>query len=121
MMKIAIPTRDGQIDDHFGHCAYYEIIEVNENGQIASSEILDSPEGCGCKSNIANTLSQKGVRIMLAGNIGQGAMQKLTQSGIKVIRGCHGDVNSNVALFLSGNLFDNAQICEHHDCKHKEE
>ena len=27
-MKIAVPTRDGHIDDHFGHCAYYTIFEV---------------------------------------------------------------------------------------------
>ena len=26
MKKIAIPTREGMIDDHFGHCAYYTIV-----------------------------------------------------------------------------------------------
>ena len=27
MMKlIAIPTRDGMVDDHFGHCAYYTVV-----------------------------------------------------------------------------------------------
>lgn len=24
--KIAIPTREGMIDDHFGHCAYYTVL-----------------------------------------------------------------------------------------------
>ena len=27
-MKIAVPTSDGRVDDHFGHCAYYTIFDV---------------------------------------------------------------------------------------------
>ena len=27
-MKIAVPTRDGRVDDHFGHCAYYTIFNI---------------------------------------------------------------------------------------------
>lgn len=27
-MKIAVPTRDGRVDDHFGHCAYYTIFDI---------------------------------------------------------------------------------------------
>ena len=50
-MKIAVPTRDGCVDDHFGHCAYYTIFDVIE-GKITGSSKLASPEGCGCKSGI---------------------------------------------------------------------
>ena len=25
-MKIAIPTREGMVDNHFGHCAYYTLL-----------------------------------------------------------------------------------------------
>ena len=25
MKKIAIPTRERMVDDHFGHCAYYTV------------------------------------------------------------------------------------------------
>ena len=41
-MKIAVPTRDGHIDDHFGHCAYYTIFEI-EDGKIITTSRLDSP------------------------------------------------------------------------------
>ena len=27
-MKIAVPTRDGRVDDHFGHCEYYTIFDI---------------------------------------------------------------------------------------------
>ena len=33
-MKIAVPTRDGRVDDHFGHCAYYTIFDIID-GKVA--------------------------------------------------------------------------------------
>ena len=90
-MKICCPTKDGRIDDHFGHCAYYTIFTV-ENGQITAEETMASPEGCGCKSGIAPVLAEKGVIVMLGGNMGEGARSTLNANGIEVIRGCSGDV-----------------------------
>ena len=41
MMKlIAIPTRDGMVDDHFGHCAYYTVVT------ILNGVLKDSLESC---------------------------------------------------------------------------
>ena len=75
MKKIAIPTREGMIDDHFGHCAYYTVFTLDEQNQVIYQERLDSPEGCGCKSNIAYELCDMGVSVMLAGNMGAGALR----------------------------------------------
>lgn len=119
-MKLAIPTRDGMVDDHFGHCAYYTIVETDEDNRIASTGTVESPEGCGCKSNIASTLRDMGVTVMLAGNIGQGAVNKLAENGITVIRGCKGEIKEVAQAYLDGKLVDNAQVCDHHDCHHHE-
>ena len=54
--KIAVPTRDEHIDDHFGHCDHYTIYTVSEN-RIVSKQTLPSPQGCGCKSGIAAELA----------------------------------------------------------------
>ena len=94
-MKIAVPTRDGHVDDHFGHCAYYTVFEI-EDKQIVSTSRLDSPEGCGCKSNIASEMEAMGIKVMLAGNMGEGARRKLESHNIKVIRGCKGDIEAVV-------------------------
>ena len=67
MKLIAIPTRDGMVDDHFGHCAYYTVVTLDEQNQVVKQERLDSPEGCGCKSNIASVLQEMGITLMLAG------------------------------------------------------
>ncbi len=114
-MKIAIPTRDGHVDNHFGHCDHYTIFEV-ENDKILNESRLDSPEGCGCKSNIAGIMHDMGITIMLAGNMGQGAVNKLSAAGISVVRGCSGDVKALVADYLAGKVHDNSQVCDHHDC-----
>ena len=114
-LKIAVPTRDGVVDDHFGHCAYYTVYTV-VNQMVVSSETLPSPQGCGCKSNIASVLEQMGVKVMLAGNMGQGAKNVLEAQRIEVVRGCSGDVEDLVNQYLSGNVKDNGEICDHHDC-----
>ena len=57
-MKIAVPTRNHVIDDHFGHCEYYTIFTISENKEIIGIETEASPEGCGCKSNIASILAR---------------------------------------------------------------
>ena len=114
-MKIAVPTREGVVDVHFGHCAYYTIYTVAE-GRIEAESRLASPEGCGCKSGIAPVLRQMGVVVMLAGNMGQGAKNVLVPQRIEVIRGCSGDVEVLVREYLAGNVRDNGEICDHHDC-----
>ena len=114
-MKIAVPTRDGVIDDHFGHCAYYTIFEI-ENNEIVNSSRLDSPQGCGCKSGIAADMEAMGIEIMLAGNMGEGAKNKLESHNIKVIRGCRGDIEMVVRAYLIGLIKDSGEGCSHHEC-----
>ena len=38
MTKIAIPTRDNVVDDHFGHCDHYTIISVDDNKSAIGSQ-----------------------------------------------------------------------------------
>lgn len=114
-MKIAVPTREGRVDDHFGHCAYYTIFTVAD-GKIVSQDKLASPQGCGCKSGIAPVLRQMGVAVMLAGNMGQGAKNVLEAQHIEVVRGCSGDVVELAEAYLAGKVLDNGEVCDHHDC-----
>lgn len=116
-MKIALPTRDGHIDDHFGHCDHFTIITV-EQDKIVAREEMPSPEGCGCKSDIAPTLAQQGVRLLLGGNMGEGAKNVLNANGIKVIRGCQGPIEDVVQSYINNELQDNSIACDHHDCNH---
>jgi len=115
-MKIALPSRQNIIDDHFGHCEYFTVFTVNDNKEIISEETIESPAGCGCKSNIAQTLSEIGVKFMLAGNMGEGAVRVLNNAGIEVLRGCSGDIKTVALSWIDGNLKDSGDSCHEHEC-----
>lgn len=118
-LKIAIPTCDGKVDDHFGHCQHYTIFEVGRDKSIKGEQTLPAAEGCGCKSNIATTLREMGVTILLAGNMGEGAKNVLTEQNIQVVRGCSGDVHQVVTDFLAGKISDCGYGCGGHgSCSH---
>jgi len=112
-MKIAVPSRNGKVDSHFGHCEYFTVFSLSER-QISSEETLTPPPGCGCKSNIADSLAERGVSLMLAGNMGQGAVNKLAAAGISVIRGCSGSVRQAVEDYAAGKLTDAPVVCSDH-------
>ena len=123
-MKLAVPTREGRVDDHFGHCDHYTIFTI-EGKQVISREVLASPQGCGCKSGIAADLEKMGVEVMLAGSMGDGALNKLSAHNIRVIRGCRGDIEAVVSGFLAGFILDSGVGCsahaEGHECGHHAE
>lgn len=115
-MKITIPTRNNKVDDHFGHCDYYTIYEIDDQKNIMSKELFRTQGGCGCKSNIAGILKEMGVTVMLAGNMGQGALIMLDAHEIMVMRGCHGSTDDLIASYLQGKISDSDVICEQHEC-----
>ena len=120
-MKIAVPvTSDNKIDSHFGHCESYGVFTISDKNEIVEIKSVGSPEGCGCKSDIASVLASDGVSVMLAGGIGGGAINVLNNSGIEVIRGCSGNATEVVKLYLSGSVEDSGNSCHQHEAhQHK--
>ncbi len=120
MMKIAVPAKsNNEIDAHFGHCEFYKIYTVSDDRAILSEERMDSPQGCGCKSNIASVFQQEGVTVMLAGGIGNGAVNILEEHGVEVVRNCKGDVSKLVAEYLAGKVSDGGSNCSGHGEDHE--
>ena len=118
-MKIAVPVAsNNQVDDHFGHCKFYNVFNITNEGKISDMQVVPSVEGCGCKSNIALELAADGVSILLAGGIGNGAINVLNNAGIQVIRGCSGDVTVLIRDYVAGILTDSGESCHHHDAHH---
>src|SRR5665811_2409853 len=118
-MKIAVPvTNENQIDGHFGHCDSYGVFTISEKKEIVEIKRVGSPEGCGCKSDIASILASDGVTVMLAGGIGGGAINVLNNSGIEVIRGCSGDATEVVKLYISGKVEDSGSSRHLHEAHH---
>jgi len=118
-MKIAIPANGNQVEGHFGKCNSYAIVNITDN-KIESISDFDASDSCGCKSNIAETFIEMGISTMLAGNMGRGAVDSISSKGIKVVRGCKGDISQVVNEYLNDNITDSGVFCLTHDHHHAE-
>ena len=110
-MKIAVTYENGQVFQHFGHCAAFKLYEV-EDGRVVSSRVLDAA-GSG-HSLLAGFLMMNGVDELICGGIGGGAQSALRQFGIKIHGGVQGDADEAVCRLLAGD----APNCSHHDAEH---
>lgn len=113
MKKVAVPSRGNMVDEHFGHCEAFTVYDIDDRNSITGKETVQSPQGCGCRSNIAADLAARGVTVMLAGGLGQGARNVLNQAGIEVYSGFSGPADEAVQSFLNGFTGDNSTCAEH--------
>jgi predicted Fe-Mo cluster-binding NifX family protein len=102
-MKIAIPTKGEQIDQDFDSCEKCTIFTV-EGKLITSEEVIESSAKGGVKLSISNVLAQCGVMTLIAGGIGDGAVNVLGIKGIRTIKGASGTAKNAVESFLRGEL-----------------
>ena len=118
-MRIAIPTKNDQIDNHFGHSDYFSIFELTSDSRIVFIERLETTKGCGCKTNLAGTLAEKGVNILIAGGIGGGAVTELRKKNIEVHGGYQGTVNEVLKKWTEQPGPVPFTICsQHEECEH---
>ena len=122
MMKIAVPSRDGIVDEHFGHCKEFLIFRV-EGESLVEEQSVPSLEGCGCKSGVAAVLARSGVTHLVGGNMGEGAVRVLGSQGIRVVRGATGQARAAAEAFARGTLADSGLGCAGHgeaghECNH---
>lgn len=114
-MRIAIPFYEGMIFQHFGHSRQFKIYEI-ENHQVLMEMIVE-PEGSSHDA-VAELLRSMDVRVVICGNIGEGAMQALNAAGIVFYGGVSGEADGAITSLINGRLsYDpNIRCAEHHDC-----
>jgi predicted Fe-Mo cluster-binding NifX family protein len=123
-MKIAIPTADGLLCAHFGHCQNFTIIDVDtDNKTIVGSEVQTPPPH---EPGVFPVwLSQLGCNLIIAGGMGGRAVGMFQQNGIKVIIGAPCDKPEKIVLdYLEGELRTGLNPCDdpgfhsghHEDC-----
>jgi len=113
-MKLAVPAQGGLVDEHFGHCKEFLVFAVSADGSLTSEATIPSADGCGCKSGVAGTLARAGVTHLVAGNMGEGAVQVLGAHGIEVVRGASGDARQAALAFAQGKFADSGLGCAVH-------
>jgi len=111
-MRFAVPTYQGKLCAHFGHCEAFAIIDTDGKGEIINENyITPPPHEPGL---LPRWLSEKGVNCVIAGGMGSRAQQLFAQQGVKVITGAQGeDPRDVVVQYLKGTLQTGANTCDH--------
>jgi len=82
----AIPAVNGKLSPHFGHSENFVIVET-ENNVITKEYSLNPPEHV--PGAYPSFLASQGVNYVIAGGMGQRAIDIFTQNGISVIMGAN--------------------------------
>lgn len=110
-MKIAVASEKARVTEHFGHCENFHIYEV-ENGRIVRSTSVLNP---GHKPGfLPNFLNDMGVRVIISGGMGGGAVDIFNEKGIEVITGVRGSAETAVNSYLKGELKSTGSVCHEH-------
>jgi predicted Fe-Mo cluster-binding NifX family protein len=113
MMKrrIAIPTSDGVLDAHFGHCSQFAMIDI-ENQKIKNIQYIDAPPHQ--PGMLPPWLAERGATDIIAGGMGQRAIRLFNDKGVNVFVGAPTLRAEELASgFLEGSLTFTANYCDH--------
>ena len=111
-MKFAVPTNQGKLCAHFGHCEAFALIDTDGDGTIVNETyVTPPPHEPGL---LPPWLSQQGVNCIIAGGMGGSAQQLFAQQGVKVVTGAQGEYPKEVvSQYLKGTLRTGTNTCDH--------
>lgn len=111
-MKIAVSCNGNQIWAHFGHCENFMVYET-EKGKIVSEQSVPNP---GHKPGLLpNFLADMGVKVVISGGMGGGAVDIFNERDVEIVLGAQGDAKQAVEDYLRGELESTGSICHEHE------
>lgn len=110
-MKIAIPLAEGKLARHFGHCTLFAFMTVPTGGIVVREDVVPPPHEPGL---LPVWMSEHQVTHIIAGGMGQRALQLFAEKEIAVVVGASSKSPEElVALYLAGKLESGANACDH--------
>lgn len=110
-MRIAIPTLDGELCMHFGHCQQFTLIDV-EDGEIKNVEAETPP--AHAPGVLPAWLHEQGANVIIASGMGMRAQNLFKQNDIEVVVGAPILSPEEIAKqFINGTLEAGDNVCDH--------
>ena len=112
MKKIfAVPTENGTLCTHFGHCEKFALVETKDNRIIGEIFVSPPQHQPGVYPQF---LAGQGVNVIISGGMGERARQLFVQHHIEVCTGVKADTPANlVEEYLNGQLQTGENLCDH--------
>ena len=107
-MRAAISTDGNDVSAHFGRCPSFTIVDV-ENGKVTGKEEIQNPGHH--PGFLPEFLHGKGVSCIIAGGMGQRAVQLFQEKGIEGIVGVSGKIEDVIKKFAAGSLTGGESLC----------
>ena len=110
-MKFAIPTLNGQLTAHFGHCEKFAVVET-DGKSVLNQELVNPP--VHQPGVYPAFLAGLGVNVIIAGGMGQKAQDLFRQNNIEVCVGVNpGEPADLVKEYLESKLVTGQNLCDH--------
>ncbi|MGD9760910.1 MAG: NifB/NifX family molybdenum-iron cluster-binding protein [Candidatus Izemoplasmatales bacterium] len=110
-MRLAIAAVNNQVAQHFGHCEYFLVQNIEKFTVKSEEKIINPPHE---KGKLPAFLKEHNIDVLITGNLGSMAVDILDKLGIKSIRGVNGEIHQVAKEFLNGSLVSTDEICEEH-------
>jgi len=112
-VRYAVPTSNGRLSAHFGHCEHFAIFDVDEtNGKVLSKKLLVAPPHQ--PGLLPAWLAEEGVATVIAGGMGSRAQDIFNENRIRVVVGApEGDPEEIVLAYIRGTLATGGNVCDH--------
>jgi len=108
---IAIPLENGRLCSHFGHCQQFAIIDVENNVITNENLVTPPPHEPGL---LPAWLAEKGVTDVIAGGMGQRAVNLFTEQSIKVNVGAEPKSPKELVTdWIQNTLVTGQNACDH--------
>jgi predicted Fe-Mo cluster-binding NifX family protein len=109
--RIAIPLENGILCSHFGHCQQFAIVDAENSSISGETLVTPPPHEPGL---LPAWLAEKGVTDVIAGGMGQRAINLFNQQKINVFVGAQVKNYTELANdLINGSLVAGANYCDH--------
>jgi len=104
-MKICVSATadslEAQLDPRFGRCRYLIIVD-SENMQFEAIPNMAADATGGAGIQTAQTIVNKGVKVVITGNVGPNVLGSLSAAGIEIVTGASGTVKTVIEDYKKG-------------------